>query len=76
MFDAQGLKFGLYNALLTFKNYKDAWKKMIVRCMSMNFSWYMWVWVWVWVGVGVGVYACGCVCVPAQMGRPPVRENS
>lgn len=38
-FDAEGLKFGLYNSMLTYKNYKEAWQKMIVRCMSMNFSW-------------------------------------
>jgi glycogen synthase len=28
-----------YNAINTFKNYKDAWKKMVVRAMRVNFSW-------------------------------------
>ena len=37
--DAPGLKFGLYNAIDTFKHYKDAWAKIVVRCMRMNFSW-------------------------------------
>jgi len=37
--DAPGLQFGLYNAINTFKNYKEAWKKMVVRAMRMNFSW-------------------------------------
>ena len=36
---APGLKFGLYNAIDTFKHYKDAWAKIVVRCMRMNFSW-------------------------------------
>ena len=39
MFDADGLKFGLWNAINTFKHFKEAWNKMVVRCMKMNFSW-------------------------------------
>jgi len=37
--DAAGLQFGLWNAINTFKNYKEDWSKMIKRCMRMNFSW-------------------------------------
>jgi starch synthase len=37
--DAPGLQFGLYNAINTFKNYKEAWSKMVIRAMKMNFSW-------------------------------------
>lgn len=34
-----GLKFGLWNALHTYKHYKDSWKKMMKRCMTTDFSW-------------------------------------
>lgn len=34
-----GLKFGLWNALHTYKNYKDSWKRIMQRCMLTDFSW-------------------------------------
>ena len=37
--DAEGLKFGLWNALHTYKNYKQSWQKMMRRCMKTDFSW-------------------------------------
>jgi len=37
--DAEGLKFGLWNALNTFRNFRASWKKLMARCMSQNFSW-------------------------------------
>lgn len=37
--DAAGLQFGLYNAINTYKNFKEAWAKIVGRCMRMNFSW-------------------------------------
>lgn len=37
--DAEGLKFGLWNSLNTYKNYKESWKKLVVRCMKQDFSW-------------------------------------
>jgi len=37
--DAEGLKFGLWNALHTYKHYKESWKKMMYRCMTTDFSW-------------------------------------
>lgn len=37
--DAPGLQFGLYNAVNTYKNYREAWDKMVVRAMRVNFSW-------------------------------------
>jgi len=37
--DREGVKFGLWNALNTYKNYKDSWKKMMKRCMTTDFSW-------------------------------------
>lgn len=37
--DADGLKFGLWNALNTFRNFKASWKKLMARCMQQNFSW-------------------------------------
>ena len=37
--DAEGLKFGLWNALHTYKNYKQSWHKMMRRCMKTDFSW-------------------------------------
>mmetsp|Transcript_43661 Transcript_43661/g.102666 ORF Transcript_43661/g.102666 Transcript_43661/m.102666 type:complete len:670 (-) Transcript_43661:214-2223(-) len=37
--DSAGLQWGLWNSLNTFKNYKDSWAKMVVRCMKQDFSW-------------------------------------
>uniref|UniRef100_A0A7S0F130 Uncharacterized protein n=1 Tax=Hanusia phi TaxID=3032 RepID=A0A7S0F130_9CRYP len=37
--DAEGLKFGLWNALHTYKHFKDSWKKIVKRCMKTDFSW-------------------------------------
>ena len=37
--DAEGLKFGLWNALHTYKKYKQSWHKMMRRCMKTDFSW-------------------------------------
>ena len=39
MFDAEGLKWGVYNAIKTFKHDKPAWDAMVVRCMKVDFSW-------------------------------------
>ena len=32
--DAEGLKFGLWNALKTYKHYKESWKKIMKRKFS------------------------------------------
>ena len=37
--DAAGLKFGLFNSINTYRNYKEAWKDMMVRAMRQDFSW-------------------------------------
>ncbi len=37
--DAEGLKFGLWNALKTYKHYKASWTKIMRRCMKTDFSW-------------------------------------
>mmetsp|Transcript_40308 Transcript_40308/g.126886 ORF Transcript_40308/g.126886 Transcript_40308/m.126886 type:complete len:286 (-) Transcript_40308:23-880(-) len=37
--DAEGLKYGLWNALNTYKNHKDAWAGIVRRCMEQDFSW-------------------------------------
>mmetsp|Transcript_28839 Transcript_28839/g.65344 ORF Transcript_28839/g.65344 Transcript_28839/m.65344 type:complete len:655 (-) Transcript_28839:258-2222(-) len=37
--DSAGLQFGLWNALNTYRNFKDSWSKMVVRCMEQDFSW-------------------------------------
>eukprot|EP00802_Teleaulax_amphioxeia_P007215 Tamp_07221.p1 GENE.Tamp_07221~~Tamp_07221.p1 ORF type:complete len:746 (+),score=180.62 Tamp_07221:72-2309(+) len=37
--DAEGLKFGLWNALNTYKHHKASWKKIMRRCMKTDFSW-------------------------------------
>jgi len=37
--DAEGLKFGLWNALKTYKHYKESWTKIMRRCMKTDFSW-------------------------------------
>jgi len=37
--DAEGLKFGLWNALHTYKKFPASWKKMVKRCMKTDFSW-------------------------------------
>jgi len=37
--DAEGLKFGLWNALNTYKHFKEAWARIVVRCMKQDFSW-------------------------------------
>ena len=37
--DAAGLQFGLWHSLNTYKNHKAAWTAMMVRCMTLDFSW-------------------------------------
>jgi starch synthase len=37
--DAEGLKYGLWNALNTYKNHKEAWAKVVKRAMTTDFSW-------------------------------------
>eukprot|EP00802_Teleaulax_amphioxeia_P009246 Tamp_09262.p1 GENE.Tamp_09262~~Tamp_09262.p1 ORF type:complete len:705 (-),score=126.08 Tamp_09262:87-2000(-) len=37
--DGEGLKFGLWHALDTYKNHKEAWKAMVKRAMETDFSW-------------------------------------
>jgi len=37
--DAAGLQWGLWNSLNTYHHYKDSWEKMVVRCMTTDFSW-------------------------------------
>ena len=37
--DAEGVKFGLWHAIDTFKHHKEAWAAMKKRAMSKDFSW-------------------------------------
>mmetsp|Transcript_12360 Transcript_12360/g.43027 ORF Transcript_12360/g.43027 Transcript_12360/m.43027 type:complete len:104 (+) Transcript_12360:129-440(+) len=37
--DAEGVKFGLWHALNTYKNHKEAWQELVKRCMQQDFSW-------------------------------------
>eukprot|EP00293_Proteomonas_sulcata_P014869 CAMPEP_0184292952 /NCGR_PEP_ID=MMETSP1049-20130417/4590_1 /TAXON_ID=77928 /ORGANISM="Proteomonas sulcata, Strain CCMP704" /LENGTH=361 /DNA_ID=CAMNT_0026600875 /DNA_START=114 /DNA_END=1199 /DNA_ORIENTATION=- len=37
--DAEGLKFGLWNALHTYKHYKESWQRIMKRGMLTDFSW-------------------------------------
>jgi len=37
--DPEGLKYGLWNALNTYKNFPESWEKLRIRCMEQDFSW-------------------------------------
>jgi len=37
--DEGGVRFGLWNALHTYKHYKDSWQELMVSAMSKDFSW-------------------------------------
>jgi len=37
--DGDGLKYGLWNALNTYKHHPQAWQDLIQRCMAADFSW-------------------------------------
>jgi len=37
--DAEGLKFGLWHALDTYKHHKEAWRSLVRRAMEKDFSW-------------------------------------
>jgi len=37
--DAEGIKFGLWNALHTYKHFPESWQGLMKRCMKKDFSW-------------------------------------
>jgi len=37
--DTEGIQWGLWNALNTYKNFPESWDKLRLRCMKQDFSW-------------------------------------